>query len=102
MSTAITDALERMRADRQWARANPANPVCDGCNRRDEPGSLVHGFCPECRDTLASLKTGCRFGREPCCGSDDCRMPLAPDEEALVALYQENPSRFDWLTQENA
>jgi len=98
-NSAIAAALERMRANREWARANPENPVCEGCNRREQPDNLTHGFCPECQDTLVFLKAGCRFGRTPCCGSDDCRFPLlGAQEEGLEALYRQNPGRFDWVT----
>ena len=94
----IPAALERMRRYRQWVRANPDNPICEGCSRREESGKLTHNFCPECQDTLLFLKTGCRFGRSPCCGSDDCQLPLlGPHEEGLKVLYLQDPDRFDWV-----
>jgi hypothetical protein len=93
----IIAALGRHKAKRDWDRANPVNPICAGCDRRDDPDNLLHGFCAECRDTLLLLKTGCRFALSPCCGSEVCRAPLEPHEETLVALYRDDPGQFDWI-----
>ena len=93
----ITEALQQLKHQRQWDRANPVNPVCVGCDRRDIPEYIDRGFCAECRDTLLFLKTGCRFGLSPCCGSEDCHMPLDLYEADMAELYAADPSQFSWV-----
>jgi hypothetical protein len=95
---AIDAALQRMKAQREWDRVNPDNPVCPGCSRRDTSDDLSLGVCAECQDTARHLATGCRFGKTPCCGNEDCRLPLEPSEDATVLLewYRENVDKVDW------
>jgi hypothetical protein len=80
----VEEALARMKAAREWDRANPANPVCPGCLRRERPDNFTDVVCFECEDTILFLKTGCRFGKTPCCGNEDCRLPFDPDELARL------------------
>ncbi|MEU0214995.1 hypothetical protein ABZ281_07665 [Streptomyces sp. NPDC006265] len=80
----IREALASMKAGREWDRANPSNPVCLGCQRRERLEDLTEGLCIECEDSILFLNTGCRFGKIPCCGNDDCRLPFAPDELARL------------------
>lgn len=74
------DAFDRMKSDRQWARANPENPVCPACNRREEVSKINHPLvldgtlvCAECADDEIWLATGCRFGQLDC-DHDDCKL----------------------------
>ena len=85
----ISDALAKMQAGREWDRANPANPVCPGCGRRDIPENLAKVICIECQDTVLFLETGCRFGERPCCGEEDCKLPLLDEERDRILLLIE-------------
>lgn len=73
------EALDRMKEGREWERANPENPVCPQCNRRDEPSKIVYPLaldgtlvCGECADNETWLATGCRFGQLDC-DHNDCK-----------------------------
>lgn len=89
MSGEIDGALARIRAEREWDRANPDNPVCPGCGRRDTPENLKEVACIECHDTALFIRTGCRFGKSPCCGNDDCKLPLLEEERQPILLLME-------------
>lgn len=73
-------ALKAHKEYREWVRANPENPVCPGCNRREEQTNLiweVYGrmVCSECADDQIELETGCRFGMSPC-PHEDCKISV--------------------------
>jgi hypothetical protein len=85
----IDDALAAVKATREWGRANPANPVCPGCGRRDTPENLTKVICIECQDTVLFLETGCRFGKRPCCGEGECNLPLLDEEKNRILLLIE-------------
>lgn len=71
-------AFDHMVADRQWQRANPENPICPGCKRREEAAKINYPrildgtlVCAECADDEVWRATGCRFGQFDC-DHDDC------------------------------
>jgi hypothetical protein len=83
----ITRRLGRIKAENEWIRANPENPSCRGCNRRELADKLTGGICVECQDTVNYLRTGCRFAETSGCTHPDCQMPLDPDEYPLVEMF---------------
>jgi hypothetical protein len=68
----IRAALAKLKADREWARVNPENPICRGCDRREAPNHLQDGLCAECRDDVLQNATGCRFGSLEPFTHEDC------------------------------
>lgn len=84
--SSIDGALAAMKAEREWDRANPENPVCPGCNRRYPPEDLKEVACFECLDVALFLRTGCFFGKSPCCGNEDCKLPLLDEERDSILL----------------
>lgn len=79
-------ALRGWKEDREWDRANPENPTCEGCRRRDKAANLIDGLCAECCDDVLFLETGCRFGKVPCCKSDFCDKSRREGGVGLTAL----------------
>ncbi len=76
----IERRLEAMKRDREWTRANPFNPVCPGCDNRENPEDLKYKVlgrmvCAECGDDADQIETGCRFRRANC-KDDDCKLPV--------------------------
>lgn len=78
MSDSITARLQGILELRQWDRANPENPVCPGCNRRENPARMYarldgERVCAECKDDETQRLTGCRFGMDDC-NHTDCKL----------------------------
>lgn len=73
----ISERIDDMMLERKLARLNEFNPVCPGCNRRDDPHMIAYDvmgqkMCAQCADDHLYLTTGCRFGTSPC-AHEDCQ-----------------------------
>ena len=71
----IQDRVDDMILERKIARLNEFNPICPGCNRRDDIHMICYDvkgqkMCAQCADDYTYLTTGCRFGNSPCTHED--------------------------------
>jgi hypothetical protein len=81
----IQSVLELWKADRSFVRENTDNPICSGCNRREERHLIEYEIsdpatpyqvklvCAECADDHLQSLTGCRFGMRNCV-HPDCKL----------------------------
>lgn len=83
---AIKDILAEFVGARLVAGLNKNNPVCPGCNKRDNPEYICYHIvyhdilfivCGECADQNTYNKTGCRYGWQYC-GHHSCFGPKEP------------------------